>query len=160
MYRRHLHILLVSFIALFAVGCSGVTPQLRVIGVSKTGLRARAANPENKAMLFVEVVNPTRRELYLSHLDYQITADGGFDTKGRVSLVRALGAGASAVIEIPLPMDLDDVGTAMPYILRGRLVALEDRVERSWRINVTGDLGKTPVAHRPEPIKIAASHRL
>ncbi|HLU68409.1 MAG TPA: hypothetical protein VKZ63_19125, partial [Kofleriaceae bacterium] len=65
-----------------------------------------------------------------------------FESEGAVSLSRQVGAGSSAVVEIPVPVThpADGDGT-IPYTLEGKLFAREDRMERSWDVAVRGALG-------------------
>jgi hypothetical protein len=120
-------------------GCSTTGPSVKVLGVQ----HARQA-PAQQITVFVEVVNPTSRELTLSRLEYRVHASSWFESEGAVALSRQIGAESSAIVEIQVPVkraanarDEDPI----PYTLEGKLFAREDRMERSWKVAVTGALG-------------------
>lgn len=120
-------------------GCRTTSPSVRVLGVEQ----ARRVAVASSLVVFVEVVNPTQRELTLSRLEYRVRAKSWFESEGAVHLVRQIGAGSSAIVEIPVPVErpsqLED--GSIPYTLEGKLFAREDSFERSWRVAVRGALG-------------------
>jgi len=138
-----------------AAGCvSGARPQVKVLGVSQ-------ASSEPALVMFVEVVNPTQSELALSRLEYALEAPSLFRTQGKVALQRRIGAGSSAVLEIPVTIDRtarSSVPTGAPYELEGKLFARENRVERSWKVKVEGALSQG-VARRLIRVHVADRDR-
>ena len=69
------------FALLAATGCTSTAPRIKVLGVEQT----RRA-PRQSLVVFVEVVNPTGRNLTLSRLEYRVRAQAWFETKGEVRL--------------------------------------------------------------------------
>jgi hypothetical protein len=120
--------------------CGASSPRVKVLGVSESQARARRT-----LLVFVEVVNPTDREIQLEKLEYQLDAAPWFETAGRVPLARAVAADSSAIIEIPVAVSTrDSLGAAsakgspergVPFRLHGRLL---DRAERSWSVEARG----------------------
>jgi hypothetical protein len=109
-----------------------------VLGVQESSQAARQS-----LVVFVEVVNPTSRALTLSRLEYRVRASSWFESAGKVSLSRQVGAESSTIVEIPVPVShaaKSDEGV-IPYVLEGQLFAHEDRLERSWHVAVKGALG-------------------
>ncbi len=102
--------------------------------------QTRSTGPE--VLVFMEVVNPTGRDLELSRLEYRLSADTWFESNGSVGLARNVAARSSTVVEISVPAyELQGRGTAgVPYRLQGRLFAHADRVERSWKVDAAGRL--------------------
>jgi LEA14-like dessication related protein len=126
-------------ILLMAAGCSTTGPSVKVLGVQQA-----RATPTQQITVFVEVVNPTSRELTLSRLEYRVRASSWFESEGAVALSRQIGAESSAVVEIQVPvkhMASAEEEDTIPYTLEGKLFAREDRMERSWNVAVTGALG-------------------
>jgi len=126
-----------------AVGaCATASPEVNVIAMSQ-GNSARSS----EVVVYMEVVNPTGRDLSLSRLDYRLSADSWFESKGTVGLNRSVAARSSTVVEIAVPVAELQGSSALgvPYRLRGRLFARADRVERSWKVDASGEL-KTNVA--------------
>lgn len=142
----------VACLAALAAGCnSGTRPRVNVLGVQET----RAA-PRSALLVFVEVVNPTSRSLTLSRLEYKVRATSWFESAGQVRITREIGAESSAVVEIPVPVERSttaDDGT-IPYVLEGKLFAVEDRAERSWDVAVKGALGSARSGDRGSPIRV------
>jgi hypothetical protein len=102
--------------------CAGPSPQIKVLGAEQ----ARARETTGKMLVvFVE---------------YRLRADALFDSKGEIALARAVGAGSSTVVEIPVPLRQASAAAQVPYTLEGRLFAREDRIERFWRVAVKGAL--------------------
>jgi hypothetical protein len=138
--RRHL-LLLTAAAALFtpAAACSTASPRVTVLGVEQ----ARTA-PRRALLVFVEVVNPTKRDLRLSRLEYRVRAESWFESQGQVQLEREVGAGQSAVVEIPVPVQhsASSHDGSIPYSLEGKLFALEDHIERSWKVVARGAIGR------------------
>ena len=64
--------------------------------------QARATSP--KVLVYMEVVNPTSRDLRLSRLDYRLQADTWFESQGSVQLGRSVGPKSSTVVEIAVPV--------------------------------------------------------
>jgi hypothetical protein len=97
--------------------------------------------------LFVEVHNPTGQNLNLQRLQYRLVAETWFDSKGEVLVERMIAAGASAVVEILVPVT-DKAKTdnlrGVPYVLDARLFATSDKTERSWKLRAEGALASSP----------------
>ncbi|HYU15948.1 MAG TPA: hypothetical protein VEL05_07755 [Candidatus Acidoferrum sp.] len=130
---------------------------MTVLGVEQA--RATQAAPRRSLVVFVEVVNPTQRDLRLSRLEYRVHADSWFETQGQVRLAREIGAGQSAVVEIPVPVQHASSAHdgAIPYSLEGKLFALEDNIERSWRVAVRGAIGRA--GERSSPVRVTVVDR-
>jgi hypothetical protein len=132
--------------------CASASPRVTVLGVEPS--RASLAAPRSSLLVFVEVVNPTGRDLRLSRLEYRVRADSWFESEGQVRLAREIAAGQSAVVEIPVP--LRGAGTAhdgaIPYSLEGKLFALDDNIERSWRVAARGAIGRA--GERGSPVRV------
>ncbi|MCP4446924.1 MAG: hypothetical protein GY811_16475 [Myxococcales bacterium] len=107
--------------------------------------------------VFVEVHNPTKRDLNLERLRYRLVAKAWFDTSGEVRVRRTVTAGASAVVEILVPVS-DLAGQermrGVPYTLDARLYAVTDKTERSWSLSAKGALASSGGA-RVQPIQVA-----
>jgi len=123
--------------AAFTSGCTSVQPQVKVIAMSQA---QRAKAPE--VLVYMEVVNPTKRALSLSRLDYHLSADSWFESNGTVGLSRRVAAQSSTVVEISVPVsEFEGRGSpGVPYRLVGRLFARADHVERSWKVDAAGEL--------------------
>ncbi len=150
----HLRIhLLFLFALLFAGACSSATPKMKVLGV-----KAQAHRFEQPSMkVFVEVHNPTNGNLNLSKLQYRLTAKKWFDSKGVVSVRRTITAGASAVVEILVPVTeaLDPESMrGVAYTLDARLFATANKTERSWKLSAAGALADTQ-SGRVRPTQVA-----
>lgn len=107
--------------------------------------------------VFVEVHNPTSRNLNLQRMEYRLVADDWFDTKGKVKVQRTIAAGASAVVEILVPMGDTPRSEGMrgvPYTLDARLFAVGDQTERSWRLSAKGALAAS-VRAGVRPVQVA-----
>ncbi len=147
LHRRALPALAIA--AVLTVGCASSRPEVKVLGVSQ----ARRATDSSTLVVFVEVVNPSSTALQLSRLEYQLEASSWFRTRGKVALGRSVGAGSSAVVEIPVEAS-SDVPSGAAYALSGKLFARENRVERSWKVRVKGALSET-TASRPLRLQLA-----
>jgi len=137
--RTHLrHLLLVSLMAAMAA-CTTVSPEVKVIAMSQAQSTSRSAP---QVLVFMEVVNPTSRDLSLSRLDYRLSADAWFESNGTVGLSRRVAAKSSTVVEIAVPISelQGKSAVGVPYRLKGRLFARADRVERSWSVDAEGNL--------------------
>lgn len=96
--------------------------------------------------VFVEVHNPTKGNLNLSRLQYRLTAQEWFDSEGIVTVRRTVTAGASAVVEILVPVSEIPNASQMrgvSYTLEARLFATADKTERSWKLSAEGALAAT-----------------
>jgi hypothetical protein len=124
--------------------CGGATPRVKVLGAEQRRQRAEGA----VLTVFVEVVNPTERDLALSRLEYDLAAERMFARRGQVELSRRIGAGSSAIVEIAVPVarDLSGALDGVPYRLAGRLFALGDHRERYWTVELRGELAATRTA--------------
>ena len=125
------------------IGCGGASPQVHVIGVAPAAEGSGRAS-QDRVVVFLEVVNRTGRELELSRLEYRLSAPAWFDAEGQLPLGRHVEADSSVVVEVPVAVSrsrevvaLDD---DVEYELEGRIVAREDRVERSWTVESRGQL--------------------
>ncbi|HEY5950028.1 MAG TPA: hypothetical protein VIV40_31250 [Kofleriaceae bacterium] len=115
-------ILAVSFALGLATGChSGKSPELRVLGV----------HDAPSSHVFVQVTNPARRPMKLTHLDYKFASSSGATvSEGQLTLYREIPAGAAAVVDVPLDAEATDTLT-----LHGTLTAELDQVVRSFKLN-------------------------
>ena len=150
--RRNL--LVLTALGTLAVGCGSATPSVKVLGVSQAATQAgaSAAAPAGERMLvvFVEVVNPTQRDLHLSRMEYRMAALPWLEAKGKVALSREVPSDSTAVVEIPVPYsEVNPNGQspgAVPFQLKARLFSVERRVERSWRVAVSGTIDLATMA--------------
>jgi hypothetical protein len=137
--------------------CASAGPRVNVLGVADAP--ARAAGDRQTMKVFLEVVNPTKLALQLSRLEYRFTAGSWIRVDGAVALSRAVPAGSSAVIEVPVRLSAVPAGEdgasapdgAVVYALEGRIFALADRVERSWSVTARGELDAQAVAAARRP---------
>jgi hypothetical protein len=141
--RRTVSHMIIVLVALAAAGCGRAAPQVKVIGVSDA--QARPSASQRTMVVFLEVVNPTNVDLKLSRLEYQLSAGPWLTTEGKIALHRAVGAGSSTVVEVPVQLSPSARAVDVPdgpvsYSLAGRLFALTDRTERSWSVVVHGVL--------------------
>lgn len=94
--------------------------------------------------VYVEVHNPTSRTLRISRLKYRLVAESWFDSIGQVKVDRLVAAGGSAIVEIEVSVKEEgatrDAMQGVNYTLEGRLFAVADQVERSWKLSSTGAL--------------------
>jgi hypothetical protein len=133
-------------IALLA-GCAGSSPQVHVIGVAPAAEQPGIAS-DGRVVVFFEVVNRTGRELELSRLEYRLKAPAWFDAEGELPLRRRVDADSSVVVEVPVAVGGAHGAGAIAdedvdYQLEGRIVAREDRQERSWSVRSSGRLRAT-----------------
>jgi hypothetical protein len=144
---------LVIALVISLCACASAGPRVNVLGVADTPSRS-AGGDQQTMKVFLEVVNPTKLALQLSRLEYQFTAGSWFSVDGEVALSRAVPAGSSAVIEVPVRVSAARAGEggagapdgALVYSLEGRIFALADRRERSWSVTVRGELDAETVA--------------
>jgi len=162
--RRKLWIAATLAVGLF--GCSTAAPQVKVLGVSRTATtpaERRSAPGERTLVVFVEVVNPTQRDLHLTRMEYRMAAHPWLEAKGNVPLSREVASDSTAVVEIPVSYRDAESGQSapdsVPFELHGRLFSLERRVERSWHVKVSGTIDLAALAATGQPIRarIAAS---
>ncbi len=139
-----LHVCLVLVTALWASACtSSATPKMSVIGVKAPRIQ-RFDAPSMK--VFVEVHNPTRSDLSLDKLSYRLVAEDWFDTRGEVRLERIITAGASAIVEISVPVQERSQELALhgvPYTLKAQLFVTTDKIKRSWNLKSSGSLASS-----------------
>jgi hypothetical protein len=149
--RSLLRFALFSVLALSA--CTAASPRVTVLGVEQA---PPAATTRHDLLVFVEVVNPTQRDLHQSRLEYRVHATSWFESAGQVELARDVGAGESAVVEIPVPVRHASTAHdgSIPYTLEGKLFALEDHVERSWKVAARGALGR---GDRKSSVRVTAA---
>jgi len=142
--------LLTLVLALMA-GCGASSgPVVSVLGAEQPRLLA-----SRSLVVFVEVHNPSSRDLRLSRLDYRLDADEWFQTRGTVPVRRAVAAGTSAILEIEVPLKGPAGGAAqVGYQLQGRLFALENAVERSWPVSAQGALHGDRLGFRAQPARV------
>ncbi len=138
--RTYLHLLLIGLPFLTTVGCAGPRPGVQVIGISTPSVIQ-----DEEALLFVEVTNPTQRDLELSRFDYELEASGWPADSGEVPLSRGLAAGATAVVEIPIKTGTGTAASGQAFEIRGRLHATENRVPFSWPFNSSGALDNSQI---------------
>ena len=124
-----------------AVSCASARPHVNVVAMSQSqGRGTTQGQPE--VLVYMEVVNPTGRELQLSRLEYQLSADSWFESQGAVELVRRVAAKSATLVEIAVPVaELEGKSSSgVPYRLRGRLFAKANHVERSWPVDASGEI--------------------
>ena len=146
-----LHALGLALAAILSACGAHNSPRVSVLGVQES-----TAAPRASLVVFVEVVNPTSRALTLSRLEYRVRASSWFESAGKVSLSRQVGAESSTIVEIPVPVQhaaSAEDGT-IQYVLEGKLFAREDRAERSWDVAVKGALGSAQTGERGAPIRV------
>lgn len=146
---------LVLLVAALASGCANQGPQVKVLGVTQP----RQPVAEQRVVVFVEVVNPGQRELQLSRLEYQFQASKWLSSQGRVALARNIAPGASAIVEIPVPVEKVAEGTGkdgLGFTLQGRLFAQDDQLERSWSVKAKGALRRAGNAAPTVDVQVAA----
>lgn len=123
-------------------GCGSTAPQMKILGVSKPKVSRQLS-------VFIEVVNVSQRALMLSRLEYTLSTEKWFEADGALGLSKLVDAGESVIIEVPVTPVMAkavEASGAVPYTLSARLVALADRVQRSWSIRVQGVLKEHAVA--------------
>lgn len=153
-FDRHVLSLLFTAVlgALGVSACTAANPRVTVLGVEQS---RPAPTAHNELLVFVEVVNPTKRDLHLSRLEYRVRAESWFESSGQVQVAREIGAGESAVVEIPVPVRHASASQgSIPYSLEGRLFALEDHIERSWRVAVRGAIGRAGEHSSPTRVTV------
>ena len=153
-FRRHVLLLLAAAaLATPVLACSTASPRVTVLGVEQA-----RATPRRALLVFVEVVNPTKRDLRLSRLEYRVRAESWFESQGQVQLAREVGAGQSAVVEIPVPVQHSATAHdgSIPYSLEGKLFALEDHIERSWKVVARGAIGRSGDAGSPVRVTVVS----
>ena len=126
--------------------CAGGAPDVKVLGVSEASAHRGAARDDRVLVMYVEVINDTSRELRLSRMSYQMEAERWFSHRGVVPLTRVLGAHSSAVVEVPVPWVGRSAEIAVPYRLAGTLVAVDERIERSFKVDAEGTLDPSRIA--------------
>ncbi len=141
--------------SVFTLGCSSKGPQVKVLGVTQP----KEPMAQQRILVFVEVINPTRHDLRLSRLEYNFHADSWLDSEGKVGLAREIAPGASAVVEIPVPVRARDgaLPAGVPFTLEGTLFAQDDRFERSWVVHAKGNLRNTG-ATGSLTVRVASTH--
>lgn len=114
--------------------CSGGRPSIKMIGVAQ----AEQHRGGDDVAVLVEVMNPSQTELVLSRFDYNLDCDVWAPVEGSVSLSRSVGPGASEVVQIPIrPRAAKTRTSAAGHSaceLSGRLYAVDQKLERSWRV--------------------------
>ncbi len=140
-----------------ATGCAGQAPEVKVLGVTQP----KQPVAEQRILVFVEVVNPGYHDLELSRLEYRFRASSWFKSEGHVALARQVAPGASAIVEIPVPVKgaPDEVAGGVPFSLEGKLFARDDRLERSWTVKAKGALRNAQGPKRSVQIRVAAASR-
>lgn len=141
MPHLRLHVGVALLVALCA--CSSAVPEMTVLGVKAPQIQAY----DSQAMkVFVEVHNPTRQSLNLQRIEYHLVAGSWFNSTGRVLIDRVIAAGASAVVEILVPVEGAGEAEPMhgvPYVLDARLFAIADKTKRSWKLRAKGALSNS-----------------
>lgn len=163
--------LALSVFVMILGACVSSRPNVKVLGVTDT---ATSSARQETLLVFVEVVNPTRRALTLSRLEYRLDAESWFQADGEVLLSRAIAPQSSAIIEVPIRLrrlehgdgmdgvdGMDGMGelagsrhalaergadNPVTYSLEGRLFAVSEQVQRSWSVEVEGTLNPDAVA--------------
>ena len=152
--------LLVAFAGLAAfAGCASPKPAVKVLGLSD----AHTPEAEQVLLLFLEVRNPTQRNITLSGLEYELRAQPWFATEGRLAITRSVSPGGSTVLEIPVHLEAlrarsradDDV----PYQFEGRLHARDGNRRTEYPISARGALssraphGRSARLTLPQPVR-------
>jgi len=130
---------------------------MTVLGVKAPKIQ-QVVRPSVK--VFVEVRNFTKRSINLRRMEYRLVAERWFDAQGKVSVTRTIPAGASAVLEILVPISKNAPKGRMrgvPYSLDARLVAIADKTERSWKLRAKGALSSAGRAGIPR-VRVADLH--
>ncbi len=138
-----IHVGLLVLVALVGSACTSASPKMSVIGVKAPRVQ-RFDSPSVK--VFVEVHNPTHSDLSLEKLKYRLVAVDWFDSKGVVQVERVIAAGASAIVEILVPVQNQPKKksrTGVPYTLKARLYASTDKTSRSWELTSKGSLANS-----------------
>ena len=125
--------------------CGAKNPQVKVLGISEAREHVVAQPTQKSLRVFLEVLNPTKRDVRLSRIEYRLAADEWFAATGTVDLSRAVSADSAAVIEILVPIEAarqltSNAKGTVPYRFEGRLFTVEERVERSWPVRVSGTI--------------------
>lgn len=145
MYHFDLHLKLFVLAALLLAGaCAGPRANVRVLGVQQAAA-PEAGEADEVLVVFLQVENPTTRDLELARLEYRLSADPVFATDGAVAINRSVRARGSTVIEIAVRLSKGDLERAseasLPYALAGTLVADAGAgTESRWRIEARGAL--------------------
>ncbi len=152
-----IHTVLLAFVVLAVSACASAGPKMKVLGV-----KAPQVQPFEKPSMkvFVEVHNPTSQDLNLQRLQYRLVAEQWFDSKGVVNVTRTINPGASAVVEISVPVsEFAGQGSmqGVPYTLDARLYALADKTQRSWKLTAKGALAAAQIA-QIRPTQVADRH--
>lgn len=136
-----------------SIACSSAVPQVSVLGLSE-GNQRRVASQAQSVRLFLEVANPSDSPLRLSRLRYQLRANEWIETADEIALDRTVRAHGVVVVEVPVmleptenvaPLLVTDDSQAFRFSLDGRLFAVSNRMERSFRVRVDGHLGPDKV---------------
>ena len=139
-------------LVLTSMGCASSGPQVKVLGVSE----ARQPAHQQSILVFVEVVNQSDREIRLSRLDYDFRASQWFSSDGQVALSRFVAPGASAVVEIGVPIETREQRSEdVNFTLAGRLYAQDDRLERSWSVKAKGALSAKTSQEGPSRVFVS-----
>lgn len=130
-----------GWVVLAGLACGHAQPRVKVLGLSPV----KSSGVTTAIVVVVDIHNPTGTQLRLSGLDYRFQADPWFEASGTVVLRRALPAGASATVEIPVPVkDTVFRGSTLAqgvrYRLKGRLRAYEGPVEVTYRVDTSGEV--------------------
>jgi hypothetical protein len=141
-----LRVLAVALSVVLVSACAGGAPDVKVLGVSEARAHRGAANDDRVLVMYVEVINDTARELRLSRMSYQMDAERWFSHRGTVPLTRVLGAHSSAVVEVPVPWVGRSAEIAVPYRLAGKLIAVDEQIERSFTVQAEGTLDPSHIA--------------
>ena len=143
---RHGLLLAVVLSAAALSGACASAPKapVKVIGVANAHDRDDAGR---MLLFFLEVRNPTSRQITLSQLDYQLEAKPWFVSEGRVRVSRSITAGGSAVIEVPVRLDRgnedEERKVGVNYTFRGVLRVHSGAVDRDWPVRLNGELATT-----------------
>ncbi len=129
-------------VILFSGGCGGTPkPAVKVIGVTDAQDRHDASE---MLLVFLEVRNPTQRNIKLSRLEYELDAAPLFAASGNVQMQRTVSAGGSAVVQIPVRLSRADAqvidARGVRYALSGTLFVKRGAGEATWPVRVQGRL--------------------
>ncbi|MBT8496530.1 MAG: hypothetical protein KJO07_26010 [Deltaproteobacteria bacterium] len=153
---RHCRTLaLVTAFAALLVGCASQAPKVKVLGVTQP-VKPVA---EQGIVVFVEVVNPGNHDLQLQRLEYKFKAQKWFESKGNIRLSREVAAGGSAIVELSVPVDSDDLQGAKQggkFTLEGKLFATDANLERSWKVKARGALRQKSSDRGAYRVQVAA----
>jgi len=102
------------------------------------GVAQAEAQDTSGVEVLLEVVNPSQTELVLSRLDYHLDCNTWAPLKGSLALSRSVQPSSSEVVQIPIRPRARALGESRQSEsvceLSGRLYAVDQKLERWWRV--------------------------